>query len=314
MLLWHEFKGSQNSKACHLICSFIDVLLPYDKWQNVSCLLGLDYLTAGREVQKVVHLFNLAVETFSSSFTSFCLKYPCPTYCHPTSHPQTPPPPISTPLLTPNNQLIIYTRLEQTYFSQLWAVNMHLDVLYSSLLISQNQLADFYRGGPNRVRWKELWSDHLTYVDKLKVSGRDVKSLCLWKSFGQIISPTRTKLTVSWRGTGHFADERALVRSSHLHWQTEGGWKGCSYFACERALVIYTDKLKMSWRDTFTLPLRELWSDDLTYIDKQNSLCQIIAHTFLNWGWVEEVQVTLSVKEFCQTITPTLTNETALIK
>ncbi|KAK7111562.1 MPN domain-containing protein-like [Littorina saxatilis] len=44
--------------------------------------------------------------------------------------------------------------------------------LSEELLNEMNQLADFYRGGANKVRWKELWSDKLSYVDKLKSSLR----------------------------------------------------------------------------------------------------------------------------------------------
>ncbi|XP_076457427.1 MPN domain-containing protein-like [Babylonia areolata] len=44
--------------------------------------------------------------------------------------------------------------------------------LSEELLHEMNQLADFYRGFATRIRWKELWSDNLSHLEKMKRSLR----------------------------------------------------------------------------------------------------------------------------------------------
>ncbi|XP_025094077.1 MPN domain-containing protein-like isoform X2 [Pomacea canaliculata] len=42
--------------------------------------------------------------------------------------------------------------------------------LSEELLSEMNQLADYYRAAPDRVRWRELWTDSLTFMEKIKRS------------------------------------------------------------------------------------------------------------------------------------------------
>ncbi|KAL8567564.1 hypothetical protein ACOMHN_054378 [Nucella lapillus] len=44
--------------------------------------------------------------------------------------------------------------------------------LSEELLNEMNQLADFYRGFPTKIRWRELWNDSLSHLEKMKRSLR----------------------------------------------------------------------------------------------------------------------------------------------
>ncbi|KAK7493371.1 hypothetical protein BaRGS_00015497 [Batillaria attramentaria] len=46
----------------------------------------------------------------------------------------------------------------------------HSSSLTEELLNEMNQLADYYRGFPDRTRWRELWGDQISYLEKLKGS------------------------------------------------------------------------------------------------------------------------------------------------